>query len=176
MSSRRKVRPIASFRQAVDVEVFQPQLELSPSLRFLDLDVLSRVARADILVGSIAGGCCGLAVHAQVRKGRVVGIRAQGCATEQATSLSREHRKIMAAAIERVASGRRKRSRLPMPVAEFFGRDTVARQTSIDVLVCVRICILGFCTTCCRVITRPNSDITCGAVTIDTTRPGLSAR
>ena len=175
MASRRRARPVATFRQAVDIEVFRPELTLLPSFRFLDIEALSRAASADIPIGEIAGGCCGLAIHAQVRRGKVIGLRAQGCAGE-ASSIPRDHRKLIAAAIDRVSFGRRRRASLPMPAADFFRNAAVARQTSIDVLVCVRICILGFCTTCCRVVTRPNSDITCGAVTIDTTRPGISAR
>lgn len=63
-----------------------------------------------------------------------------------------------------------------MPVRTFFGSAAVAQQASVDVLVCVRICILGFCTTCCRVVTVPSSAIICGKVTIDTSKTGLLSR
>jgi hypothetical protein len=56
--------------------------------------------------------------------------------------------------------------RLPMPVAAFLAG---AALISVDVLVCVRICFLGVCATCCQLQGR--DEWTCGRVTIDTTKP-----
>jgi hypothetical protein len=173
MATRKKSAAVLRFRQPVDVELFRPRLKLLPSFRYLDVDALSRAARADVPIAELEGGCCGHTVLAEVRRGKVVGIRIEPCDDEQGAPLSREYRKLVAQAFKRVTKPRRSARKLPMPVRTFFGSTAVAMQTSIDVMVCVRICILGFCTTCCRVVTVPNSAIICGKVTIDTTRPGL---
>jgi hypothetical protein len=102
----------------------------------------------------------------------VTAIRARPCPDDQRTSLSREHANVVAQAMKRVAARRRGGHKLPMPVATFFGSRAVAQAVSVDVLVCVRICILGVCVTCCRVTTTPNAPIFCGRVTIDTTKSG----
>ncbi len=171
--AKKKSRAIAKFRHSVDVQVLRPRIKLHSSFRFLDVGALARVARAEVAIGEVDGGCCGHTVYAQVRRGNVVGIRTEACAEGKRPPLPREHRYLVEQAFRRAASSRRIRGRFPLPVRDFFGSTAVARQTSIDVMVCVRICVLGFCTTCCRVISVPNSAIICGKVTIDTTTPGL---
>jgi hypothetical protein len=169
----RKPAAIAKFRQSVDVELFRPRIKLLASFRYLDVEALSRTARADVPIGEVDGGCCGHTVYARVRRGSVIGIRTEPCDDEKGAPLSRDYRKLVTQAFKRASIARRSTRRLPLPVRTFFGSAAVALQTSIDVMVCVRICILGFCTTCCRVISVPNSAIICGKVTIDTTKPGL---
>src|SRR5687768_1106452 len=173
MPSSKKSRPIAIFRHSLTVEVFEPEFKLSPSLRFINVDALSKSARAEIPIGEVDGGCCQHTVYATIRKGMVVGIRAEECPKEERMTLTREYAAVVAQAMKRLQAKRRRGGhKFPMPVATFFRNRSIALAASIDVLVCVRICILGFCSTCCRVVTTPNSPIICGRVTIDTTKPG----
>jgi hypothetical protein len=176
MASRKKSAAIARLRLPVNVELSRPKLKLLPSFRYLDVDALSGTARAEVPIAGLDGGCCGHTVYAQVRRGNVVGIRTEPCDDDQGAPLTRDYQKLVAQAFKRVATARRAVRRLPMPVRVFFGSTAVALQTSIDVMVCVRICVLGFCTTCCRVISVPNSAIICGKVTIDTSKSGLLSR
>ena len=174
MPSSKKSRPIATFRHPLTVEVFGPSFQLSPSLRFMNVDALSKAASAEVPIGEVDGGCCQHTVYATIRKGMVTGIRAEECPKEDRMALTREYAAVVAQAMKRLQAQRRGGDgrKLPMPVATFFGSTAVARAVSVDVLVCVRICILGFCSTCCRVTTTPNSPIICGRVTIDTTKSG----
>ena len=174
MASNKWSRPVATFRHPVAVEVFQPQFTLSPSLRFLDVAALSNAASAEVAIGEVDGGCCQHAVYATIRKGMVIGLRARPCPESERTKLSREHANVVAQAMKRVTAKRRSGHKLPMPVATFFGSRAVAQAVSVDVLVCVRICIFGICFTCCRVTTNPdpNAPVFCGRVTIDTTKTG----
>jgi hypothetical protein len=68
MPSNKSPRPIATFRHPLAVEVFEPQFTLSPSLRFLHVAALSKVASAEIAIGEVDGGCCQHAVYATLRK------------------------------------------------------------------------------------------------------------
>ena len=173
MPSSKKSRPIATFRHPLTVEVSEPEFELSPSLRFMDLDALSGAASAEVPIGEVDGGCCQHTVYASIRKGMVVGIRADECPKEERMTLTRDYAAVAAQAMKRLQARRRRSGHaFPMPVATFFGNAAVARAVSVDVLVCVRICILGFCSTCCRVVSTPTSPIICGRVTIDTTKSG----
>ena len=47
-----------------------------------------------------------------------------------------------------------------------------AAPLTVKVLVCIQICLFGFCITCCRRTDIPDGDIFCGRLTIDTTVPG----
>src|SRR5688500_19120651 len=93
MPSSKKSRPIAIFRHSLTVEVFEPEFKLSPSLRFINVDALSKSARAEIPIGEVDGGCCQHTVYATIRKGMVVGIRAEERPKEARMTLTREDRK-----------------------------------------------------------------------------------
>jgi hypothetical protein len=95
----------------------------------------------------------------------VVDLKVEPCAGE-VLEPSPDMVRLLEAARRTVGRGARP-GRLPMPVAEFLAS---AALISVDVLICVRVCFLGWCATCCQL--QGNDDWICGRVTIDTTKPG----
>jgi hypothetical protein len=149
----------------VKVAVERPEFELLDAVSHLDVAALERATRAEIELGYVENACCRQLVRAVIRKGMVVELKVEPCAGE-ALEPSPDLVRLLEAA--RRKAGRRGRpGRLPMPVAGFLAS---AALISVDVLVCVRICFLGWCATCCQL--QGNDDWICGRVTIDTTKPG----
>jgi hypothetical protein len=144
-SSRKKSRPIATFKYPAKVEVYRPAFKAFASLKQLDAAKLARAARAEIEVGVLKTDCCQPVVRAIVRKGKVTGLRVEsegkmeGAAPELARLLNNVRR--------RVPGGGRP-PRFPMPVATFLSR---AGLISTETITCYAICIYGHCLMCCYI-------------------------
>lgn len=157
-------RPL-TFSHSVNVAVETPEFKLLDAVSHLDVAALERAARAEIEVGYVESACCRQLVRAVIRKGMVVELKVELRADEELEPSPDLVRLLEAA--RRTAGRDARPGRLPMPVAAFLAS---AALISVDVLVCVRICFLGVCATCCQL--QGSDEWTCGRVTIDGTKPG----
>lgn len=157
-------RPL-EFSHSVKVAVETPEFELLDAVSHLDVAALERAAKAEIEVGYVESGCCRQLVRAVIRKGMVVELKVEPCAGEELEP-SPDLVRLLEAARRTAGRGTRP-GRLPLPVATFLAS---AALVTVDVLVCVRVCFLGVCATCCQL--QGSDQWTCGRVTIDGTKPG----
>ena len=160
---------MATLKHSIRVDIRELDLRLSPTLRYLDLGALAKAKRAEIAIGEIEGGCCSHTLFALIRKGQVVGVRAEECPKEERIKLSKDNARLIARAIKRLRPRRRAARKLPLPVATFFGSSGVAQLVVVQTLFCFRICIFGFCVNCCQRLDLPGAEVVCGRLTIDTT-------
>jgi hypothetical protein len=168
-----KTRPLVSFNQPVMVQVHEPAFTLARSLRFLDIAVLAKAARAEVEIGEIDGGCCHHKVRVTIRKGMVVKLHADPCKKEGQARLPPDLAKVVKESVRRVRAKRGRARSLPVPVSTFFASSAAARLITVETLRCIRLCIFGICVTCCWREDLPDAEPVCGRVTIDTTKPGL---
>jgi hypothetical protein len=153
--ARRKSRTSRSIRLKLELPVQVRQVPFEPfeSIRHLDVDRLSRAARARFEVGQFEGGCCRRVVHAVVRKGMVTELEIEPC-TKQ-TPMTPELRKTVKAATKALAKRRPGSKRLPMPVRAFLASPSAL---TIDTWGCFMICIFGWCLICCYDTRDPSQD------------------
>ncbi len=161
--STKKSRTLATIKQPVTVQVRRPDFELLDSVRLLDLDKLSRTARAEIEVGYVKTDCCTQLVRAIVRKGMVTELRVEPFSKDESTPVSPALKRLLNLARAKAKASGTRPARLPMPVAQFMQN---ADDISITVITCFQICLFGWCIACCV-----NGDYWfCGKVTVDTTK------
>ncbi|HEY1677167.1 MAG TPA: hypothetical protein VGG04_05645 [Candidatus Sulfotelmatobacter sp.] len=169
MAQGKKSGTLATFTYPVKVEVRKPDFEVSDSIRHLDLNALAKAARAEIEIGRVKGCCGGQTVRAVIRKGMVTGIGVDPPSKKDKTPVSPELARLAKAAHEKVLR-REKAPKFPIRVPEFFGNKAVY-QPVIEVLICVHICFLGYCITCCYPTDIPDHKLDCGHITIDSRVP-----
>lgn len=170
-----KSKPLVSFNQSISIDVHEPAFTPSDAVRHLDIKALSKVARAEVPIGEIDGGCCSHTVYVTIRKGLVTKVYAESCKQDDKEPLSREAAKMVKEAVRRARARRRGGTKLPVPVRDFFGGGAMARAITVETLRCIRICIFGGCITCCWRDDMPDPPVFCGRVIIDTTKPGIFA-
>ncbi len=167
-----KARVLATFTYPTKVEVRQPEFERLGSVRHLDVNALSRAAKAEIELGYVNTCCDRQMLRAVISKGMVTGLRVDAPAQKNRSSISPEFAKMFKEARKAALKSRPAGPRFPLPLKEFL--KTSVADLEIQTLVCIRICLWGsFCITCCVRTDIPDSDPICGHVTIDTTKPSL---
>lgn len=128
----------------VSVRVRRPEMELLPSVAYLDIPKLAKAAEAEVALGSIKTGCCGRQVSAVIRKGKVVGFRVEGCSA--AKPPTPDTARLLKAA-QKLLGGSAPQARFrPIPVGQFFGNEG---GLTIEVFFCIEICCFGRCLLCC---------------------------
>ncbi len=136
--------PISTFEKEVPVEVHLPEFEPFSSVGALDLAQLSR-GEHRVEIGTLRDACCGGILAARIRNGQVVGIETE-VGDDVGEDPSGGFGALFAEAMERLGqSGGRE----AVPVAEFFSSLNVGMPPPIGVSGCIRICIWGYCVTCC---------------------------
>ncbi len=135
-----------SFDYTVKVEASEARFELLETMTFLDLDRLIQADRARIAIGTVETDCCRRLVFGIVEKGMLtalefdpdVGAEPQSAEVEPETL---ELVKAAGAALGMHAPPRK----LPIPFSDLMA----SPQIAIETWHCFRICIFGFCITCC---------------------------
>ncbi len=155
-----------TLKYPVEVRVERAKFELFEGVQHLDIAALERARRAEIEVGYVKTDCCRQLVRAVVRKGEVTKLKLEPCDEDGKQPASPELTKLLKTAARKTEPTGERPPKFPIPVAKFIAK---AGLISVDVLVCVRICFLGHCITCCKLEGR--DDYICGHVTIDTTKP-----
>ena len=155
-----------TLKHPVEVRVERARFELFEGVQHLDMAALERARRAEIEIGYIKTDCCRQLVRAVIRKGEVTKLKLEPCEEDEKRPVSPELAKLLKTAARRTEPSGERPPKFPIPVARFFAN---AGLISVDVLVCVKICFLGHCITCCKLEGR--DDYICGHVTIDTTKP-----
>ncbi len=155
------------FKHPVEVTAQRAEFELFDAVSHFDVAALERARRAKLEIGVVRTECGRQLVRAVIRKGEVTELKIEPCEEGGKQPLPAEFAPLLKTALRRIAPGSDRRPTFPIPVAKFMAN---AAAISVDVLICVRICIGSFCVTCCRVEGR--KDVICGKVTIDTTKPG----
>lgn len=155
--SARKVRPPVRFDQRCRVEVRPAEFVPFESVAHLDAARLQKAARARIEVGYFETDCCRQVVHATVRRGVVTELALAPCRGKTREPGSKDLARLLKAAQRRVAP-RPGRPFRPMPVARFLGQ---AAAITVKTIVCVQICIFGFCFVCCTTHIQ-GSPVVCG--------------
>lgn len=137
----------------VPVRVSQVPFRTFESVRHLDVERLSRAARARFEVGQFDSGCCQRRVHAVVRKGMVVELEIERCA--KPVRMTPELARLMKSASKALARRRPGARRLPVSVRTFLNSPN---RFTIDDWGCFMICIFGWCLICCYDTRDPTQD------------------
>jgi hypothetical protein len=114
------------------------------TLKQLDVQRLTRAARARFEVGWFESGCSQRIVHAIVEKGRVTRLEIEPC--PHSVRMSAELRSVAQAARKALAARRRTAHSLPVSVEHFLSNAAAFR---IDIWGCFTICGFGYCLECC---------------------------
>jgi hypothetical protein len=160
--AKSKKSSAASFklRYSAEVTVSVPEVQLLPSLRYLDVEALSRASSAKVDVGFFNAPCCKRAVSAVIERGMVVKLEMSPCSDP--TPLPREGVAFVSAALKRARSGAGKWK--PVPVKEFLAN--VAQQVGAETN-CIEFMILGHTIFCCRTGEGPISCVFVEPITVN---------
>jgi hypothetical protein len=160
--AKSKKSSAASFklRYSADVTISVPEIQLLPSLRYLDVEALSRASKAKIDVGYFNAPCCQRPVSAVIEHGMVVKLNIAPCS--EATPLPPEGVAFVSAALKRARSGAGKWK--PVPVKEFLAN--VAQQVGGETN-CIEFTILGHTIFCCRTGEGPISCVFVEPITVN---------
>lgn len=135
--------PVQTFAKEVEIQVHHPEFEVSSSVQFLDADKLS-TGRHRIEIGKFKDGCCGRAAFAIIDDGRVVEIETEACEDAKGTA-TEEEAALFQLAMDKLALP----DHDPQPVQTFLANLNVGMPPPIGVSGCIKICLLGYCVTCC---------------------------
>jgi hypothetical protein len=126
----------------IPIEVRPVNLKKVPSLDYLDVQKLSKAAKAQFEYGTFTVGKAKRTVNALVKKGMVVGLEIAGCDDCRNDELPPSLKKVF----ERVAAqvNRNPVSTEPVPVAEFLQQAPPIGRSH-----CTLFCIFGYCFICC---------------------------
>ena len=155
---KRSTRPLATFAHPVRVEVRRPAFELLASVPYLDVGRLTRAARAEFEVGQFGDGDCRALVRAVVRRGMVTELVAEPCPSHEPERASPELVRLLNTAARRAATGAARPPKLPVPVADFV---SAAQGITVSTIICIQVCVLGFCFVCCQMAHFPGQWV-CG--------------
>jgi len=162
--SAKTPRPLLAFDHPIRVTVRETKFKWLDSARHLDIASLGKAPRAEVEVGEVETECCQHLVRAVIRNGMVTGLDMEPISKEARTPVSPELRKLLEVVKRKLQARRPPRPRFPMPVPKFFAAD-MDGGTSITVITCIQICVLGWCIACCF-----HGDVAiCGKVTVDGT-------
>jgi hypothetical protein len=140
-------------RYASEVTVRAPEFHLLPSLQFLDVEALSRVAKTKLDIGFFKSPCCERHVHAVIERGIVVSLDVPPCS--KPTRLEPDQAAFVTAALKRARRGGSGKFK-PAPVKEFL---TVIAQQGPPETNCITFTIFGHDIFCCRTGEGPISCI-----------------
>lgn len=115
----RKTKPLLRIRKPIKTAVYRAKLKPYDSLRYIDVRALARAARARVELGVISTPAGSATVVADIRAGRVAGLRLKdcpGCPSKRSRLRKDDLKRIMSQV--RVDGG----VKLPMPVTRMFGR------------------------------------------------------
>ncbi|HEY1756042.1 MAG TPA: hypothetical protein VGG72_11640 [Bryobacteraceae bacterium] len=131
------------FKTTTKVKVTFAELHLLPSLEYLDVEALSRAAKATIEVGFYKTSCCERYVRAVIEAGKVVRLDMDEC-----KDMKPPHPEL--AALVKMAlkrAGRRPAGKFkPMPVKAFLGQ---AKEIADEGEACFSLCGIFGCYYCC---------------------------
>ena len=150
MAQSRRTKHEWVFQHRVPVKVKRLKIQRAASLAYLDIDKLSRAARAEFDLGYVKAGDRRSAVQAIVRKGMVVGLRTELCANCRPARMTAELRQLLKAVSRRIGGGARPPAR-GVPVAVFL------RQQQPERSECYMICWWFTCFICCGFPSDPDS-------------------
>lgn len=130
------------FQHSAPVRVKRLKIQRAPSLKYLDVEKLSRAASAEFDYGYVEVNGKKSAVRAVVRKGMVVSLKHEECSGCEKVSMSKELKTLLAAVRRRLGPGGGGTSR-PEPVAVFLQQQKPERSE------CVLVCWWFACFICC---------------------------
>jgi hypothetical protein len=136
-----------TFDYNVKVEVSQARFEFLEAMSYLDLDRLEKVSNARIEIGTLETDCCQLTVVGVVNKGMLTKIEFEPrigvmreCAEPDADMLE-----LIKVAGDAIGIPQAAPRQLPVSLGELIANPGLV----IETWTCYRICIFGFCITCC---------------------------
>src|SRR5262245_49330507 len=122
MPKTRQKKEDLVFQHPVSVSVKRLKIEPATSLKYLDVDKLSRASKTEFEVGSVTVGNRRSAVRAVVRKGMVVALKTELCADCTPARVTPDVRDLLKAVQSRIGD-RDSVGRPPIPVVEFLQQD-----------------------------------------------------
>ena len=148
MKSKKTINKWFTFKHLVEVKARLLDFQLSPSLKYLDADALSRVTKAKIDVGFYKGGCCNRHVLAVIEAGMVTKLEMDPC--HESKPATPELSAMIKAALKRAGRSGSAKWR-PIPVKEFLSQsEAMVVFTTANGTVCVVICIIDWCVLSCH--------------------------
>ena len=146
-------------RYSANITIRIPEIQLLPSLRYLDVEALSRASKARIDVGYFQAPCCKRAVSAVIENGKVVRLEVAPCSDPAAVSA--DAAAFVAAALKRARRGAGKWK--PVPVKQFLAE--VPQQVAET--NCIEFTIFGHTFFCCRTGNGPISCVYVEPITVN---------
>jgi hypothetical protein len=142
--SRKRSQRSIVLRQNVELEITEIPIKTFDSIRYLDVERLSRAAHARFEVGTFEAGCCRRVAHAVVQKGMVTKLELEPC--KKAVHVTPDIKRVIQAAHKKLAAQRSGTTSLPIPVSEFLAGPI---GPIFEGWICIKICGFGHCITCC---------------------------
>jgi hypothetical protein len=138
---------VATFYREVKIDVSPAKFKPLENLGYLDLEKLARVEGARIEIGAVETDCGPCRVHVAVESGMVTRIDIEKCCGDDSPLTDVDPAMVDLLEAASAALGRTKAAtrKLPISVGDFFGNSGIFDET----WTCYRICILGWCFTCC---------------------------
>ena len=130
-------------KATIPFEITKLPVKRAASLAYLDVEKLSRAAKAEFVIGQTVAGKSSRDVRAVVRKGMVVALEMEGCSDCKPMKLTPELKKVLNTALRKL-NPKKDRFDKPIPVREFL-----AMEPEIDRSHCFSFCFLGYCIQCC---------------------------
>ena len=118
-------KPIASANGKVSAKIYRGRFRMAEHMRYLDIEALNRVKKAEIDIGSVSAAGVSVPLVAEVRKGMIVRLRPLHCTSCKPSgreSPSRlERQRAANAALQKVRDSGLRSVRLPMSTARLRG-------------------------------------------------------
>jgi len=142
--SKKAAENVFALRHTAEVKVAVPEFQLLSSVKYLDVEALSRVSKVKIDVGFFKSPCCERHLRAVIETGMVTSLEMDSCsdlipansdlAAFVKTALKRARRSV---------TGKWK----PMPVKDFLARAGNIKEIETN---CIEFTIFGHTFFCCQ--------------------------
>ncbi len=134
-----------TIERKVKIEVEEARFEPFAALSYLDVERLKKAGRVRIELGTVDGGCSGRTVYGVVEKGMLVAIEFEGCKDKDARCGDLELGELIEQVRKPLGTTQAATRKLPLEMSELIANPGIV----IETWTCYRICIWGFCFTCC---------------------------
>ena len=143
ISSKTSSNPY-TFDYNVKVEASHASFKFLEVFNFLDLANLKKSYKSRIEIGTVETECCRQIVYGQVEEGMLTAVEFERSGTHQ-TEANPELLGLINAASKAMGQRQTATRNLPISLSELVANPALV----IETWSCVRICIFGYCFTCC---------------------------
>jgi hypothetical protein len=136
-------KPIARANGKVSAKIYSGRFRMAEHMRYLDINALNRVKKAEIDIGSVSAAGVSVPLVAEIRKGMIVRLRplhCKSCKPSGRKSPSRlERQRAAKAALQKVRDSGLRPVRLPMSTERLRGGGL---GNTITIIIDWEICIV----------------------------------